>query len=227
MKDLLKKIPGITWLADIFNSIIIIIKYSIGFNVKIQDERADPKDPEWDNNPWAMVFEKRCNYAKNYSVNKDVLDLCCGTGWTTFEISKICNSIIGVDSSENAIQCAKSNYMRENISFKKMNALSLHFQENTFDTVVSMEAIEHFTKSDGIQFILEAYRVLKKRGIFIGSTPQIENRNPLKILALKKIDPFHLYLYSKSILEITLSQFFPKVEVTTQKEGWLLFVAVK
>ena len=117
--------------------------------------------------------------------------------------------------------------MRENISFKKMNALSLHFQENTFDTVVSMEAIEHFTKSDGIQFILEAYRVLKKGGIFIGSTPQTENRNPLKLFALKKIDPFHLYLYSKSILEITLSQFFPKVEVTTQKEGWLLFVAVK
>ena len=58
MKDLLKKIPGITWLADIFHSIIIIIKYSIGFNVIIQDERADPKDPEWDNNPWAMVFEK-------------------------------------------------------------------------------------------------------------------------------------------------------------------------
>ena len=81
-----------------------------------------------------------------------------------------------------------------------MDALSLSYQDESFDTVVSMEAIEHFSKSDGEKFINEVYRVLKKGGTFVGSTPQVETKNPLKIMAMKKIDPFHLHLYSIKML---------------------------
>ena len=108
-----------------------------------------------------------------------------------------------------------------------MNALALEFSPESFDSVVSMEAIEHFTQQDGKKFVSEAYRVLKNKGIFIGSTPQVENRNPINLLALKKIDPFHLYLYSEKILENVLLEIFNEVEVIPKKEGWLLFIARK
>ena len=85
------------WLADIIHSILIIVKYTINLNADLQSERANPKDPEWNNNPWAIVFQKRSNYAKKFSKDKVVLDLCCGTGWTTYEISGICKTVIGVD----------------------------------------------------------------------------------------------------------------------------------
>jgi len=225
--NFIKKIPGALWCADIFNSIIIIIKYSIGVNVETQDERADPNDPEWVNNPWAIVFKKRSDYAKKYSIDKDVLDLCCGTGWTTNEIGTVCKSVVGVDYSERTIQSASNKYIDHKISFIKMNALSLKFPDKYFDTVVSMEAIEHFTEDDGQKFISQAYRVLKKGGIFIGSTPETENQNPIKLRALRKIDPFHLFLYSKSMLESSLSRYFNNVQVIPQKEGWLLFIAEK
>ena len=85
----MKNIPAFMWAAEIISSLIIIIKYTIGINVKTQDERADPNDLEWKNHTWSIVFKKRTEYAKKYAENKVVLDLCCGTGWMTYEISKI------------------------------------------------------------------------------------------------------------------------------------------
>ena len=81
-----------------------------------------------------------------------------------------------------------------------MNALSLKYPDSSFDTVVSMEAIEHFTENDGKVFLSEVYRVLKKEDILL-KHPQVETKNPLKILAMKKIDPYHLHLYSKKMLK--------------------------
>ena len=227
MREYFKKIPVLAWLASIISSIKIIIQYSIGINVKTQDERANPSDAEWENNPWAIVFKKRSDFAKNYTHNKIVLDLCCGTGWTTSEIGKIANQVTGVDYSDEALAIARRKYGGNNITYKKMNALTLEFSTESFDSVVSMEAIEHFAQQDGKKFISEAYRVLKKGGIFIGSTPQVEDRNSINLLALKKIDPFHLYLYSEKMLENILLEIFNEVEVIPQKEGWLLFIARK
>ena len=226
-KLLIINISSLAKLADLINSVIIIIKYHIGFNVKTQDERADPHNPEWKNHQWSVVFNKRTEYAKKYVADKFVLDLCCGTGWMTYEISKIAKRVIGVDYSEDAIKTAMNNYSYDNITYEKMNALDLTFVSNHFETIVSMEAIEHFTKEDGKIFISEAYRVLKKGGVFVGSTPETEYRNPIKLLALKKIDPFHLFLYSKNILEDVLSEIFSEVSVIPQKEGWLFFIAKK
>ena len=108
-----------------------------------------------------------------------------------------------------------------------MNALSLTYQDESFDTVVSMEAIEHFSKSDGERFVKEVYRVLKKGGTFVGSTPQVETKNPLKIMAMKKIDPFHLHLYSIKMLNTLLSKYFNNVVIESQPEEWMLFKCTK
>ena len=67
MRKILKLIPGIAFLADSLNALFIIIKYSIGINVQVEEERADPDDPKWKNNPWAKVFERRCDYALSHS----------------------------------------------------------------------------------------------------------------------------------------------------------------
>ncbi len=214
MKKILKKIPGLSLLVDSIKASITIIQYSFGIKSIQEEERADPNDPKWKNNPWAKVFVRRCKYAKQFSQKKRVLDLCCGTGWT-------------VDYSKESIEKAKKEFQNENLFFEQMNALSLKYPDSSFDTVVSMEAIEHFTENDGKVFLSEVYRVLKKGGYFVGSTPQVETKNPLKILAMKKIDPYHLHLYSKKMLEKSLSVIFNKVEVVSQPEDWMLFKCIK
>ena len=169
MRKILKLIPGIAFLADSLNAVFIIIKYSIGINVQVEEERADPDDPKWKNNPWAKVFERRCDYALSHSYSKRVLDLCCGTGWTANELSKVAVSVKAIDYSKESISNAKTRFPKGNLVFEYMDALSLSYQDESFDTVVSMEAIEHFSKSDGEKFINEVYRVLKNvENFFVG-----------------------------------------------------------
>ena len=227
MKKILKKIPGLSVLIDSINASITIIQYSFGIKSIHEEERADPNDLKWKNNPWAQVFVRRCKYAKQFSQKKRVLDLCCGTGWTANELSKVSKMVKAVDYSKESIEKAKKEFQSENLFFEQMNALSLKYHDSAFDTVVSMEAIEHFAENDGKVFLSEVYRVLKKGGHFVGSTPQVETKNPLKILAMKKIDPYHLHLYSKKMLEKSLSDIFNKVEVVSQPEDWMLFKCIK
>ena len=227
MKKILKKIPGLSVIVDSVKASITIIQYSFGIKSIQEEERADPNDPKWKNNPWAKVFVRRCKYAKQFSQKKRVLDLCCGTGWTANELSHVAKTVKAVDYSKESIEKAKKEFQNENLFFEQMNALNLKYPDSSFDTVVSMEAIEHFTENDGKVFLSEVYRVLKKGGYFVGSTPQVETKNPLKILAMKKIDPYHLHLYSKKMLEKSLSAIFNKVEVVSQPEDWMLFKCIK
>ena len=227
MKKILKKIPGLSVLVDSIKASITIIQYSIGIKSIQEEERADPNDPKWKNNPWAKVFVRRCKYAKQFSQKKRVLDLCCGTGWTANELSNVAKMVKAVDYSKESIEKAKKEFQNENLFFEQMNALNLKYPDSSFDTVVSMEAIEHFTENDGKVFLSEVHRVLKRGGYFVGSTPQVETKNPLKILAMKKIDPYHLHLYSKKMLEKSLSAIFNRVEVESQPEDWMLFKCIK
>ena len=59
MIKILKKIPGVSIIADSISSFIVVMKYTMGINTSIEDERADPDDPKWDDNPWKKVFEQR------------------------------------------------------------------------------------------------------------------------------------------------------------------------
>ena len=97
----------------------------------------------------------------SFSSGKRVLDLCCGTGWTANELSKVAVSVKAVDYSKESIENAKKRFPRGNLLFQEMNALALSYKEDSFDTVVSMEAIEHFSQHDGERFVSEVFRVLK------------------------------------------------------------------
>lgn len=227
LKEKIKKNPFFSKIFESLKLIWIIIKYKTGIVNTVDDERADPNSAKWENHPWQHVFEKRKDYAVNHAIQKKCLDLCCGMGWTSHAISEVADSVVGIDYSEDAIEEAKIIYQSPNLKFKKMNALDLDFPTESFDLIIGMEAIEHFSEEDGLLFLNQVKRVLKKDGLFIGSTPEVENRSILKLYSLQLQDPFHLFLYSKSILKKTLSKYFNQVEVNSQPEDWLLFKCKK
>ena len=118
MIKIFKKIPGVSIIADSISSFIVVMKYTMGINTSTEDERADPDDPKWDDNPWKKVFEQRCSYALSFSNGKRVLDLCCGTGWTANELSKVAVSVKAVDYSKESIENAKKRFPRGNLLFE-------------------------------------------------------------------------------------------------------------
>lgn len=104
--------------------------------------------------------------------NKKILDIGCGYGW--FEVFAKNNqafSIVGTELTDNDLSTAKKYIREKNITFLKGSAIDLPFKDNTFDTVVSWEVIEHIPKGTEEHMFLEIARVLKKDGICYLSTP--------------------------------------------------------
>jgi ubiquinone/menaquinone biosynthesis C-methylase UbiE len=72
---------------------------------------------------------------------------------------------IGIEYANDLIACSKS----KTICLLRGDALALPMKDNVFDVVIATAIIEHV--SDPIQLVLEAFRVLRKNGIFIMTTP--------------------------------------------------------
>lgn len=72
---------------------------------------------------------------------------------------------VGVEYALDLLTCRKS----ETIHLIRGNALALPVKDDTFDVVVATAIIEHV--SEPIQLVREAFRILRKNGIFIVTTP--------------------------------------------------------
>jgi ubiquinone/menaquinone biosynthesis C-methylase UbiE len=114
---------------------------------------------------------------KNIKKDFVVLDLGCGSGELTIQVSRYCKKIIGVDCFVDYIKTAnkdKKNQNIENVLFKIQDGRKLSFKDETFDVVYSSRG----PVSANSFFFKEALRVLKKNGLLIeetiGETDKIE-----------------------------------------------------
>ncbi len=110
-----------------------------------------------------------------------LLDLCCGNGIITKELSKICGTIIGVDYSESLIEIAKKYNNLENITYLEMSAFDLDKYfiniEKPFTKVLMYEALQHFQKKDVLRLIksIEAISSVDIV-IYFGSIPDLKRK---------------------------------------------------
>ena len=175
-------------------------------------------------------------YASNFITKKSlVLDAACGTGYGTYVMSKKAKKIYGIDVSSKAIAFAKSNYKSKNIRFINLNILNINFK-NKFDVIVSLETIEHLTLKDALSWFRKCNHLLKKRGIFVCSSPLLRIRNNKPFIT----NPHHLYEMKKSEFFYNLKKIFkPKkinsyiqqndnlIPLSNQKEGLSIISLIK
>jgi SAM-dependent methyltransferase len=100
-----------------------------------------------------------------------ILDIGCGTGETlSFLKDYLPKPILyGVDSSPVAINYTKK---RGHKNILKVDAKKLPFGNNTFDYILLLDVIEHI--EDDTAILVEAKRVLKKKGKIIITTPALQ-----------------------------------------------------
>jgi ubiquinone/menaquinone biosynthesis C-methylase UbiE len=134
-----------------------------------------------------LVSEHRLRYKfiSEFLTTEKVLDIACGSGYGSYYLSLNNDlQVTGVDLSSDSISKAKENYQEANLKFQVANALSLPFEDNSFDIVVSLETIEHFNVSDQKLYLAELKRVLTPVGKLWLSTPNAK--------ASKHKNPWHL-----------------------------------
>ena len=141
---------------------------------------------------------KRYQFCMPYCQDKVVLDIYCGDGYGSEILSQTAQKVYGTDYSEEAIEYANILHKKDNIEFRIEKFPPINFKDNTFDTVVALEALEH-TKDDNL-FLSEIKRVLKDDGYLIICTPISDET--------MGIGAWHFREYNKEELRNLISKYF-------------------
>jgi ubiquinone/menaquinone biosynthesis C-methylase UbiE len=92
--------------------------------------------------------------------NKDILEIGCGNGRLSAQISPLCKTIIGIDQDKIIID--KLNNTLPNASFFSHSAESLPYNDESFDMVLMPWMLHQVNNK--INAIKEAFRVLRRGG---------------------------------------------------------------
>jgi 2-polyprenyl-3-methyl-5-hydroxy-6-metoxy-1,4-benzoquinol methylase len=153
-------------------------------NVSPAKERLDPHSKDADGIQ-ASLHLQRYEYAVE-DVKGDILDVGCGLGYGSEILHRAHKSIVSFDISLKALSYAKKIYSGP--KYLRADAQSFPFANETFDSAVALEIIEHL--DNGLLLLQEIHRVLKDQGLLIVSTPNTSHlRNRLDQLILRKKIP--------------------------------------
>ncbi|VAW14098.1 hypothetical protein MNBD_BACTEROID05-665 [hydrothermal vent metagenome] len=144
------------------------------------------------------VFWEELNFLGDHIKENDkVLDIGCGNGRFLEVLNGKTFQYTGIDNSESLISYAKK-WQGDRGKFLCADALALPFKDASFDVAVSFGVLHHIpSKKYRVQFLNEAYRVLKKDGLLILTvwnlwnerlTPVIKKHAVQKLLGKSKLD---------------------------------------
>lgn len=131
-------------------------------------------------------------------VSGRVLEIGTGMGYGVRIVAPHTEEFITIDKSE-----AYAEPLPENARFLQMTAPPIRFEDESFDYVISFQVIEHIKQDE--EFVKEVWRVLKKGGQFIVSTPNA----PMSLTR----NPWHVREYTGGELQALLGREFSQVEM--------------
>ena len=173
----------------------------------------------------APVYLAVIGYLRQLHVDKTrLIELGCGTGRFLSYIKLVFPTleVWGVDYSAGVIDYAKKNYGRFGVKFKHTPAQSTELKANHFDFVISSHVIEHIKKNEGLAFMKECERLLKKGGyVFIG-TPERKKSQDLYMKnptddPKKRLTPPHEHEYTLLELKTLARRVFEPGDVRIDK----------
>lgn len=125
-------------------------------------------------NPFVYNFQMRKKVVSMLMSNENhnLLELGCGTGYTTEGVilhSKF-KQLISIDLNPEQLKRAKTKIKYPLVSFLRCDAYNLPFRDNVFDRVITAGMIEYI--SYVIDFFKGVDRVLKKEGLLLIAGPE-------------------------------------------------------
>ena len=152
--------------------------------------------------------------ASSFVKNKVVLDVASGEGYGSDLLASYAASVVGVDIEPEAVRHAGATYQRPNLRFLCGPAEEIPIPgQHLFDVVISFETLEHLCPESQRQFLTEIKRLLRPGGLLMISTPNrliYSDRNRYQ-------NPYHQHEFSHAEFVDLLGQFFPRVQVLSQR----------
>lgn len=122
-------------------------------------------------------LSKSTELFQNIFANKSVLELACGTGYWTEQISKTANSILATDINKAVIDVARTRQYNNNVTFQVADMYSLSI-DKPFDGLFGGFIWSHILLQDIDNFILRLKDLVSENGeiVFIDSK-QVQGTN--------------------------------------------------
>ena len=158
-------------------------------------ERIDPLDSR----P-SITAEHVHRYTLAASISSGrVLDVSCGIGYAApiFATQKLVTHYDGVDIQPDVITIAKERYLPAtpgscSVTFTEGSIYKLPFPDSSFDTVVTLETLEHLDKPEDA--LRELSRVVSETGVVVASVPT--KAYDILCDSIFGPNPFHLSSFS-------------------------------
>jgi methionine biosynthesis protein MetW len=166
-----------------------------------------------DTKNWYLKNEKNQAYSKFidltaiYAGDK-ILDVGCATGDYCIKLKKLGFECVGIDINQDYVEKAREN----GIEAHKMDANDLGFHDNSFDTLLLFEVLEHVRNPERV--LDEAKRVARKNILI--SVPNCTSFFELKKCHLTyehMLERDHVNFFTKKDLEKLLSKKFSNFKV--------------
>lgn len=151
-------------------------------------------------NPIHQRLLKAYIEAKPYIQGK-ILELGCGEGRGIEEIAPLADQYTGIDKIETVINRLKGHF--PSYRFESGSFPPVPFPDQSFDTVVTFQVIEHVKKDR--DFLSEIYRILTPGGVALVTTPNIK-------MTLTR-NPWHIREYTSEELKAMCEEVFDEVEM--------------
>lgn len=146
-----------------------------------------------------------------------ILDVGCGSGWVAKEFLKKNKKVISLDISKKNPSIVKQLYQSQNHFPLVADSFKLPLNSDSVDCVIASEIIEHVI--DPKEFLRELFRVAKKGGKVVISTPYKEKIRYVLCVHCNKKTPVNAHLHSFD--EIILESF--SKEIGAKKFHSLIF----
>lgn len=153
----------------------------------------------------------RYAFASSLVRGRKVLDAACGEGYGAAMLAGVAASVTGVDISESSIAHARGRYRAPNLKFETANCLDLPFADDSFESIVSFETLEHLAEQDDL--LREFRRVLAPNGFLMLSSPdkaEYTDRRQYR-------NEFHVRELYRDELEALIGAHFPAFRLWGQK----------
>lgn len=109
----------------------------------------------------------RYYWAGEYSVNKDVVEVACGTGQGVGYLKDLAKSCEAGDYSDSILEIARNNY-GDRFNFAQFDAMAMPFADSSKDIIILFEAIYYIPSAE--RFVQECKRVLRNGGKVLVAT---------------------------------------------------------
>lgn len=153
--------------------------------------------------------------------NRVILDIGCGYGWCELDLLKRgVKKVVASEVTKKDLETIKKYIKNPKIVFNVASAVKLPFKNNTFDTVICWEVLEHIPNNTERLMFKEVARVLKPNGVMYLSTPY-------KSIASTIFDPAwwligHRHYTKKSLKEYAESNGFVVERMMVKGRVWEL-----